>query len=126
MRIEDKTIMVTVKNDIELLNDIIQLTVVHTVFLNKNEVGDVTIDIELVDFEEITFAGKEIKSMKDLRSSLALLGVDFDDLVEEECIGMFMPRDIEMFKRMYQDIKNQNLIRIFKYKFKNKGYEKSQ
>ncbi len=101
MRIEDKTIMVTVKNDIELLNDIIQLTVVHTVFLNKNEVGDVTIDIELVDFEEITFAGKEIKSLKDLRSSLALLGVDFDDLVEEECIGMFMPSDIEMFKRMY-------------------------
>ena len=101
MRIEDKTVLITVKNDIELLNDVIQLTVVHLVSLNTNEAGDVTIDIELIDFEEITFAGKEVKSLKDIKTNLALLGVDFDDLVEEECIGMFMTSDIAMFKSMY-------------------------
>ena len=101
MRIEDKTVLITVKNDIELLNDVIQLTVVHLVSLNTNEAGDVTIDIELVDFEEITFSGKEVKSLKDIKTTLTLLGVDFDDLVEEECIGMFMPSDIAMFKSMY-------------------------
>ena len=101
MRIEDKTVLITVKNDIELLNDVIQLTVVHLVSLNTNEAGDVTIDIELVDFEEITFSGKEVKSLKDIKTTLTLLGVDFDDLVEEECIGMFMPSDITMFKSMY-------------------------
>ena len=101
MRIEDKTVLITVKNDIELLNDVIQLTVVHMVSLNKNEAGDVIVDIELFEIEEITFAGKEVKSLKDIKTNLALLGVDFNDLIEEECIGMFMPSDIEMFKRMY-------------------------
>jgi hypothetical protein len=101
MRIEDKTVLITVKNDIELLNDVIQLTVVHMVSLNTNEVGDVTVDIELFEIEELTFAGNEVKSMKDMQTNLALLGVDFEDLVEEECIGMFMPSDIEMFKSMY-------------------------
>ena len=101
MRIEDKTVLITVKNDIELLNDVIQLTVVHMVSLNTNEAGDVTVDIELFEIEEITFAGKEVKSLKDIKTNLALLGVDFTDLIEEECIGMFMPSDIELFKSMY-------------------------
>ena len=101
MRIEDKTVLITVKNDIELLNDVIQLTVVHMVSLNKNEAGDVIVDIELFEIEEITFAGKEVKSLKDIKTNLALLGVDFDDLIEEECIGMFMSSDIAIFKSMY-------------------------
>ena len=101
MRIEDKTVLITVKNDIEFLNDVIQLTVVHLISLNTNDIGDVTVDIELVGLEGITFAGNKIKSMKDIKTNLALLGVDFDDLIEEECIGMFMPSDIEMFKSMY-------------------------
>ena len=53
MRIEDKTVLITVKNDIELLNDVIQLTVVHIVSLNTNEAGDVIVDIDLFEIEEI-------------------------------------------------------------------------
>ena len=106
MKIESKLVMINVKNNITIgANDAITLDVIHQVCLYKYTDGTIGHDIDLVDYENIKFLGMEIdkgyKGFRDFKEQMLKFGIDVDELIDEECVGLINDDDLYDLKRMY-------------------------
>jgi hypothetical protein len=106
MKIESKLVMINVKNSITIgANDAITLDVIHQVCLYKNEDDTIGHDIDLVDYENIKFLGMEIdkgyKGFRDFKEQMLKFGIDVDELVDEECVGLITNEVLSKLKLMY-------------------------
>jgi hypothetical protein len=88
MNIVNKTLMVDIENDIILENESISMTVIHQAYVNESGV-----DIELADYSNVKFLGKEITFSK-LRETLKNIDIDIDLLVGEKTDKLFTDEDI--------------------------------
>ena len=102
MKVTSKTLMVNIENDITLANGMIKLTVEHQVCLYEDKNGGVGIEIEFMDYTNIEFMGMPVKDVKIFKTHLSGLGVDFNEMLDNECIGLFSPRDIAELKSMFK------------------------
>ncbi len=59
MNIVGKTLMVDIESDITLENGSISMTIIHQAYVNQSDV-----DIELADYDNVKFLGKEITFSK--------------------------------------------------------------
>jgi len=100
MNIVNKTLMVDIENDITLENGSISMTVIHQVYVNESGV-----DIELTDYSNVKFLGKEITFSK-LRETLKNIDIDIDLLVGEKTDKLFTDEDIEYLQSLYSSIKS--------------------
>ncbi len=106
MKIESKLVMINVKNSITVgTNNAITLDVIHQVCLYKNEDDTIGHDIDLVDYENIKFLGMEIdkgyKGFRDFKEQMLKFGIDVDELVDEECVGLITNEVLSKLKLMY-------------------------
>ena len=85
MKITHKSLMVNFETEVKLgNNDAIELTLVHQAFISKNS-GELEIDIELMDVENVKFLGIEIEQgYKEFTATLLPLGIDLDKLINEK------------------------------------------
>ena len=95
MNIVGKTVMVDIENDITLENGSISLTVIHQAYIGQSHV-----DIELADFSNVLFLGKEITITK-LRETLKNIDIDLDSLVGNKCEEIFTEENIEYLQSLY-------------------------
>ncbi len=95
MNIVNKTLMVDIETNITLKNGSISMTVIHQAY-----VGESGVDIELVDYTNVMFLGKEISFGK-LRETLNNIDINIDWLVNEETDKLFTNEDIEYLQSLY-------------------------
>jgi hypothetical protein len=95
MNIVGKTVMVDIENDITLENGSISMTVIHQVYIGPSHV-----DVELADYSNVLFLGKEINVTK-LRETLKNIDIDLDSLVGNKCEEIFNDENIEYLQSLY-------------------------
>tara|TARA_R110000822_G_scaffold10358_8_gene39272 strand:+ start:277 stop:597 length:321 start_codon:yes stop_codon:yes gene_type:complete len=106
MKIESKLVMINVKNSITVgANDAITLDVIHQVCLYENKDGSIEADLDLVDYDNIKFLGMEIengyKGFRDFKEQMLKFGINVDELIDEECVGLISNLDMIKLKLMY-------------------------
>ena len=101
MKIGSKVVMINIVNDITLANGMIKLTVEHQACLYENKDGSVGVDIDLCDWDNIEFMGMPVTDVKIFKTHLSGLGVDFNEMLDEERIGLFSDEDVEKLKAMF-------------------------
>ena len=102
MKVTSKTLMVNIENDITLANGMIKLTVEHQACLYEAIDGNIGIDFDIMEYKNIEFMGMPVTDVKIFKTHLSGLGVDFNDMLDEECIGLFSNRDIAELKSMFK------------------------
>jgi hypothetical protein len=105
MKVTSKVLMVNIENNITLANGMIKLIVEHQVCLYESKNGGVGIDLEIMDYKDIEFMGMPVTDVKIFKTHLSGLGVDFNDMLDEECIGLFSNKDIAELKNMFCKMK---------------------
>lgn len=100
MNIVGKTLMVDIENDITLENGSISMTIIHQAYVNQSNV-----DIELADYSNVKFLGKEITFSK-LKETLKNIDIDLGLLVDEKCKELFTDEDREYLQSLYSSIKS--------------------
>jgi hypothetical protein len=101
MKIGSKVVMVNIENNITLANGMIKLIVEHQACLYESKNGGVGIDLEVMDWKDIEFMGMPVTDFKIFKTHLSGLGVDFNEMLDEGCIGLFSNKDIEKLKNMF-------------------------
>ena len=101
MKITSKTLMVNIENDITLANGMIKLTVEHQAFIYESKDGSIRVDIELIDWDKIEFMGMPVNDIKIFKTHLSGLGVDFNEMMNNECSELFSIENIETLKEMF-------------------------
>ena len=102
MKVKSKVVMVNIENDITLANGMIKLTVEHQACLYKLNNGNIGIDLDIMDYNDIEFMGMPVTDIKIFKTHLSGLGVNFNEMLDEECIGLFSNRDIAELKSMFK------------------------
>ena len=105
INITSKTLMVDIENDITLHNGAITMTVLHQAYVNQGNNGEVYVDVELADYSNVKFLGKETSYSK-LKLNLKELDVDLDELVHNSVEDVVTDEDVEYLKQMYLTIKS--------------------
>jgi hypothetical protein len=95
MNIVGKTVMVDIETDITLENGSISLTIKHQAYIGQSHV-----DIELGDYSNVKFLGKEITFSK-LRETLKNIDIDLGLLVDEKSKELFTDEDREYLQSLY-------------------------
>jgi hypothetical protein len=95
MNIVGKTVMVDIETDITLENGSISLTIIHQAYIGQSHV-----DIELGDYSNVKFLGKEITFSK-LRETLKNIDIDLGLLVDEKSKELFTDEDREYLQSLY-------------------------
>lgn len=107
MKVSQEIIMINVENKITVGKGSIEATVIHQIVLSKG-VDDVDVDIDFIDIEDVSYMGMKLgndyKSLNKLKGQLSEYGVNFDELVDEECVGIISNDFIEGLKSRYKTI----------------------
>jgi hypothetical protein len=101
MKVGGKVVMVNIENNITLANGMIKLTVEHQACLYKLNNGNVGIDFDIMDYNNIEFMGMPVTDFKIFKTHLSGLGVDFNEMLDKGCIGLFSNGDIQKIKSMF-------------------------
>ena len=105
----NKTLMLNIDHNITVgKNESIEMVVEHMVCLYINKSGGIGVDIEFVDVKDVKFLGMPIeegyKGFNKFKGQMLELGIDINELIDEECVGIIGNGDIESFKEMFKKI----------------------
>ena len=90
MKITSKTLMVAFEHELKFgPNDSIELTLFSNAYISEGKNGNVEVDVDLgIDFINVKFLGNEVDNsfseFQKWRESLKNIGIDFNELVEEQ------------------------------------------
>ena len=108
MKITSKLMMLNVEHQITVGNDAITATVIHQICLSEGKNGEVDADVDFADIEDIKFLGIDIESdytgFKKFKSQMNEMGIDVDELIDEECAGLITTGDIQKLKNEYRNL----------------------
>ena len=90
MKITGKTLMVAFEHELKIgPNDSIELTLLSNAYISEGKNGNVEVDVDLgIDFINVKFLGNEVdnsfSAFNGWKESLKNIGIDFNELVEEQ------------------------------------------
>jgi hypothetical protein len=104
MKITNKTLMMTLQHYVELgHNNAISATIVHQLFLERNDKGEVTFDLDFADIENVKFMGMPIEKGYDgfrkFKKTMLEMGIDVDKMFDEKAKSVITDADIEECKK---------------------------
>ena len=105
INITSKTLMVDIENDVTLHNGAITMTVLHQAYVNQGKDGEVYVDVELADYSNVKFLGKEV-TYSTVKLNLKHFDIDLDELVYNSVEDVVTDEDVEYLKQMYLTIKS--------------------
>ena len=108
MRITNKTLQVSFEHDVTIGNAI-EATLVHIAFISENnKTGDIDIDLDFVDIDNVKFMGVPItegyEAYKKFKSTMMDLGIDVTKLFDEKAAELITDENMETLKQMYKKI----------------------
>jgi len=101
MKIGRKVVMVNIENNITLANGMIKLIVEHQACLFEDGDGGVGIDFDIMEWGDIEFMGMPVTDVEIFKTHLSGLGVNFNEMLDNKCSGLFSNKDIEKLKNMF-------------------------
>ena len=108
MKVTSKLVMLNVEHQIAVGNDAITATVIHQICLSKGREGEIVADVDLMDITDIEFLGIKIDNdyteFRKFNSQMNEMGVDVNDLINKECVGLITAGDIQKLKNEYKDL----------------------
>jgi hypothetical protein len=90
MKITGKTLMVAFEHELKFgPNDSIELTLLSNTYISEGKNGNVEVDLDLgIDYINVKFLGHDVDSgylqFNKWKESLKNIGIDFNELVEEQ------------------------------------------
>ena len=90
MKITGKTLMVAFEHELKIgPNDSIELTLLSNAYISEGKNGNVEVDLDLgIDFINVKFLGNDVDNsfieFQKWKESLKNLGINFNELVEEQ------------------------------------------
>jgi hypothetical protein len=90
MKITGKTLMVAFEHELKIgPNDSIELTLLSNAYISEGKNGNVEVDLDLgIDYVNVKFLGNDVDNsfseFQKWRESLKNLGINFNELVEEQ------------------------------------------
>jgi hypothetical protein len=90
MKITGKTLMVAFEHELKIgPNDSIELTLLSNAYISEGKNGNVEVDLDLgIDYVNVKFLGHDVDNsfieFQKWRESLKNLGINFNELVEEQ------------------------------------------
>ena len=90
MKITGKTLMVAFEHELKIgPNDSIELTLLSNAYISEGKNGNVEVDVDLgIDYINVKFLGHDVDSgylqFNKWKESLKNIGIDFNELVEEQ------------------------------------------
>ena len=105
-RYNDAVLMVNVENQITVgNNDAIEATVQHQICTYLNKDGSIGADVDYVDIHSVKFLGMPIEEgytvYREFLAKMTDLGLDVEELVHEECVGVVTNNDVEHVKDIF-------------------------
>lgn len=105
MQITSKTVMIELQDSISFgPENQVKGTVICQAFVSRNDKGEIDVEIDEIDLEDITFLGGEVKNFKEFKESMFRLGFDIQESFDNACVGLVISDDIETLKEMCKDI----------------------
>ena len=106
MKIESKVVMINVEHNITVgKNDAITLDVIHQVCLYENKDGKIEADLDFLDYSNVKFLGMDIdsgyKGFREFKEQMLKFGIDVDELIDAECVGLISNLDMVKLKSMF-------------------------
>lgn len=105
LKIRSKLVMLMGDVNVTLANGSIQLTAIYQFYIDADKEGNVNIEVELIDYNDVSFLGMKVengyKGINKIRTQLSEWGIDFDKAVEEESNKYITEEFINKLKRQY-------------------------
>jgi len=106
--IESKFLMINLRNPITIGDSGIRMDVIHQISLFENNNGEMGCDVEFVDIQNVKFLGIPIgntyNDFKNFKNKIQELGIDIDQLIDNECEGIISSDQIIKLKLKYKDV----------------------
>jgi len=108
MKITNKSLFIETKHELTI-GKAIELTAVHQISLYKDdETGVINADVDFMDTEDVLFMGVPIEgSYKGFNNFIAKMlefGIDVNQLIDDECVGIISDKEIEDLKIKYKNV----------------------
>jgi recombination DNA repair RAD52 pathway protein len=109
MKITGKTLMVAFEHELKIgANDSIELTLLSNAYISEGKNGNVEVDVDLgIDFIDVKFLGNEVdnsfSAFNGWKESLKNIGIDFNELVEEQEQKLIDSGIEDKLKLMFRD-----------------------
>lgn len=100
-KISSKLVMLNVEHDLSLFNDTLKLTVQHQVVIYRNNNGCIEVDVDVMDYINITYLDVTVENWHLLTTHFKEFGIDVDGWIDVEIEGLELdepPFMIEMRK----------------------------
>jgi hypothetical protein len=110
MKIIHKTLQLTIAHDVVIGDGSIKGTIEHYCFLYENRNGEIDLDIDFADIQDITFLGTPIESgykgYQKFKKGMLELGIDVGKMFDEAAAQLITDEDVENLKQMYSNMLN--------------------
>jgi hypothetical protein len=105
MKIESKTLMVNVANDVVVGS--LEFTAIHMLMVSKGKDNEISVDIDFADVENIKFMGMPIEgynAFKTFKNKMLEVGIDIDAAMDEACLFLISDEFISQLKEDFAKI----------------------
>ena len=113
LRIAQSSMLVNVEFDFHLLNNNLFLTAGYHCFIYKGKNGEISVDIDFTDVQNVKFFDQEIdNSYREYciwKENMLKIGIDIEKITNEECYNpVIKARITNMLKDVYGENKFHN------------------
>lgn len=106
MKITSKTLQVSFEHEVTVANGAIEATLMHQAWIGEGKDGEVYVDLDFCDIENVKFMGMPIEKgyegFKKFKATMSTLGIDVDKMFDEKAKELITDKHMDELKRMYK------------------------
>jgi hypothetical protein len=105
MKIESKTLMVNVANDVVVGS--LEFTAIHMLMVSKGKDNEISVDIDFADVENVKFMGMPVEgydAFRTFKKRMLEMGIDIDEAMDEACVGLISSEFVSQLKADFSKI----------------------
>lgn len=106
MKITGKTLQVSFEHNVTVGNGSIEATIQHIAWISEGKDGEISVDLDFVDIENIKFMGMPIengyKGYDKFKKTMSELGINVVKLFDTKAAELITDEDMALLKSMYK------------------------
>jgi hypothetical protein len=106
MKITSKTLQVNFEHDVTVGNAI-EATLCHIAWISENDKGELDIELDFTDIENVKFMGIPIEGYegyKKFKETMKGMGINVNELMDKKAAELITDEDMETLKQTYKKI----------------------
>jgi hypothetical protein len=105
MKITRKSLNVNFEHDVTVGNAI-EATLCHIAWISENDKGEVDIELDFADIENVKFMGIPIEGYegyKKFKETMKGMGINVSELMDKKAAELITDEDMEQLKQLYRN-----------------------